>query len=340
MLALGVLLYTANYFGVRLAVWTSGVMALCALTPLTIILTASLVRDGGWRASFFSFGGDGHAAALAATPLSFAKWMFVAVWSSYAGEMAATLTGELRDRARDTARVIVLAGFVTFVAFAIVPVVLVGAVGADALANDPYVVFLTAARGIFGARGSAVISIMLIAALLCGAQLFVISSSRALYQLSRDNLAFRSWSRLNRYGVPVGSLGWDAAVTVSLVAIFRERVVDVVAAANVSYLLVFVLLPWTYLHVSARERSHDGEFALRRVGVPIARGVLLLNAALLIVGGVQWGLVVTIVGAGLALMGVPVYLFLDRTGALRNNPPRFCRPHRGGSFGDSRCPGR
>ena len=35
-LTLAVLVYTLNYFGLRFVVWTSGVVAVCAVVPLVV----------------------------------------------------------------------------------------------------------------------------------------------------------------------------------------------------------------------------------------------------------------------------------------------------------------
>ena len=209
-----------------------------------------------------------------------------------------------------------LAGVVTFLAFAVVPIALVGTVGGDLLAKDPYIVFLSAARGVFGGFGSAVVSIMLVAALMSGAQLFIISSSRALYQMSRDGLMLRHCGRVNRHGVPVGSIRWDALVTLSMLAIFGTNVVDVVAAANVSYVLVFVLLPLAYLQIRRGPQPRPGVFVLPRIMVPIAWVLLALNVGFLAVGGLQWGAQVMGVGLILMAIGVPLYRTLDRMGEL------------------------
>src|SRR3712207_7360411 len=58
------------------------------------------------------------------------------------------------------------------------------------------VAFLTAAQAIFGTGGATIVPVMLIAALLLGAQVFIISSSRALYQLSKDGQIGRHTSEL------------------------------------------------------------------------------------------------------------------------------------------------
>jgi amino acid transporter len=307
-LALALGLYALNALGLRPSVWLSGLLALCALLPLTIILAAPLFRPALWHGANFSpLLPTGLAWSSGATWALLAKWAFVAVWSSYGAEMVATVVGELRDPQRDVPKAVGAATTATTLAFVLVPLVLLGIIGVEGLTQDPYVAFLTAASAIFGAGGATIVAIMLIAALILGAEVFIISSSRALYQLSKDGLTMQGYGRLNRHGVPVGSVVWDAAITLLLLAIFRHDIVRVVAAANVGYLVVFILLPLAYVLVRRRSRER-APFHLPRLFVPLALAIAAFNALLFVVGGLQWGAKVLAIGIALTLTFLPFYL--------------------------------
>ena len=313
-LALVVVLYALNRLGLRCSAWTAAVMAACAVVPLLLIVAAPLLRVGTWHwQNFAPLLPDRGGAPAPSTLALLAKWAFVAVWSSYGAEMVATMTGELRDPRRDIPRAIGLTAVITLAAFAIVPTVLVGTIGSHGLAEDPYVVFLTAARAIFGGIASQLVAVMLIAALILSAQLFVISSSRALHQMSRDGLSLRMYRRVNRHGAPTGSVAWDALVTLALLAIFRDDVVDVVASANVGYLLVFVLLPLAFVLVRRRSGEAHAGFVLPPFMVAAASLVFAFNLVLLVAGGTQWGPEVMAVGLLLVLTFVPFHVRARRT---------------------------
>jgi amino acid transporter len=220
--------------------------------------------------------------------------------------------GELREPKKSIPKAVGLAATATLLAFVVVPTVMVAIVGAARLGEDPYVVFLTATKEIFGNFGTSIVSLMLFAALVLGAQLFVISSSRALYQMGKDGLTLKSYTKLNKHGVPVGSVGWDAVVTLSLLVIFHENIVNIVAAANVGYLLVFVLLPIAYVLVRTRRDQVNGTFNLPRFMIPVSLFIFIFNSILLVVGGMQWGLWVMGVGLFLVLTFLPFYLYRHR----------------------------
>lgn len=231
--------------------------------------------------------------------------MFVASWAAYGAEMASTVIAELRDPQRDVPRAMGGAALLALVAYSGVPLALLALVGPDMLAQDPTIALLPAARAIFGAAGGGLIILPLVAALLLGAQSFMVGSSRTLFQMSRDGLTIRQCGRLNRSGMPIGSIVFDATVTIALLAIFGTRLVEIVAAANVAYLVVFVLLPLAWLRLERREPTRGAPG--RRWCRALAWGLVAFNLTLLLVGGWQWGWAVMAVGALGTLAGVPLY---------------------------------
>lgn len=302
---LALALYALAALGLRPGVWLAGALAVGAIVPLAAILIAPLARPATWRWDAFA-----PLVPAGVPPAALAKWAFVAAWSSYGAELAATVVGEMRDPQRDAPRAVGAAAAATALAFVAVPALLLGIVGVAGLAQDPALAFLTAAAIVFGPAGARVVGAMLIAALVLGAQVFIIGSSRALYQMSRDGLIPPGYGRLNRRGVPVGSVGWDAAITAILLAAFGTDLVRVVAAANVGYLVVFTLLPLAY--VRARRAGGRAPFQLPGPFVPIALALAAFNALLLAVGGAQWGGEVVGLGAALPLSFLPLALLRGR----------------------------
>ena len=234
------------------------------------------------------------------------KWMFVAAWSSYGAEMASTVVAELRDPQRDTVRSLGLAALVALLAYSAVPLALLGLVGPELLAQDAAIALLPAAQVVFGPFGAALVTLLLVAALLLGAQAFIIGSSRTLYQMSRDGLLIRQCARVNRRGVPVGSMVFDATVTLALLLMFQARLIDIVAAANVGYLVVFVLLPLAWLRLRCTAATPE-MFRLPQWFVPIAWALCSFNLLLLTIGGTQWGLLVMGSGTLGTLAFIPLY---------------------------------
>jgi amino acid transporter len=315
-LLIGAGLYAINTFGLRASMRLAALAAIVAVIPLVAIVCGALaspslvdfgrlspmaVPDADWGAS--------------STWLLVTKWMFVAVWASYGAEMASTVVAEMRDGAKYAPRALSLAAVVGILAFGVLPLLMVALVGVDRLTEDPLVAFLPVAETVFGGAGESVIGVMLAAALILGAQAFIVGSSRTVYQMTRDGYMPRQFARVNRRGAPIGSMALDGAVILALLVIFGADVIEVVASANVGYLVTFTLMPIAYIVLRRRHQATDERFRLGRGAVALAAALAVFNGTLLFVGGSQWGSKVMLTGAIVMAMVVPVALlrrFQDR----------------------------
>jgi amino acid transporter len=310
----GIVLYAMNALGLRhLARIAFVLMALSGLT-LGAVLVAPLVDP-----SLFHVG-EVWPLRLPAGPATspgfgwpagalLIKWLFVATWSAYGAELAASIVAEMREAVGRVMRTMVTAGLVCLLAFTAVPLLMTGIVGSGGLGQTPSTMFLRPAQAVFGPTGEVVVGGMLACALVLGAQAYLIASSRTIYQMSRDAHLPRFFSRLNRFGVPVRSVVFDAAVFTTLLSLFGADVVNVVAAANIGYLVVFVLLPVTFLMVRARRRRHGQPLVLGPAWTVVAVVLLAVNAALLTVGGTLWGTKVWLAGVVVLIFIFPLMIW-------------------------------
>jgi amino acid transporter len=293
--AIGVVLYALNTLGLRHLMRVSAVlMVLAGLTLLALLVTPLL------QPSLFDAGEllplSPPPDAEASTWELLVKWFFVATWSAYGAEIAASIVAELREPAAKVMRAMVTAGLVCLAAFAVVPIVMTGIVGAGGLGESPSTVFLAPAEAVFGDAGRLIVGVMLACALILGAQAYIIASSRTVYQLSQDAHLPRVFTRVNRFGVPVMSIFCDAAVIAVLLIIFGADVVNVVAAANIGYLVVFVLMPLSFVIVRLRRRRAGLPSVLHPAWTWIGVAVVAINALLLVVGAALWGVQIWLTG--------------------------------------------
>lgn len=305
---IGVALYALNSMGLRTSMRASAVLAVLVLVPLTLIVATPLIEPHVFHAHNLlplalppgSPHGAGGIAALVA------KWTFVAAWSAYGGEMASTVSAEVRELGWRMPRTMAIAAGVCVATFVLVPVSLLGIVGAQGLADDPLTAFVPAARLLLGPAAETAVGLTLAVALVLGAQAFIFGSSRTVYQLSLDGHLPRAFARVNRRGVPVGSIALDTAVIAVMLAVFGTHVVDVVAAANVGYLVVFILMPMAYLVLRHHPGGDPGGTRLPRAFVPVAVALIAFNAAVLVLGGLQWGGKVMLTGALVSALILPM----------------------------------
>jgi amino acid transporter len=240
------------------------------------------------------------------------KWLFVAAWSAYGAEMSSTIFAESRASDSAIVRGMAIAGVACLIAFTVVPLVMTGIVGAGGLGSDPSAVFLVPARAVLGSAGAKITGLMLAGALAVGAQSYIISSSRTLYQMSRDGYMPRFVARVNRYGSPYGGIVFDATIIALLVGIFGTNVINVVAAANIGYLVVFVILPLAFVAIRLRRGGDGGKLPMPRWMTPVAVIFAAANAALLVVGGILWGTRVWLTGVLVLLVIFPLMMVRRR----------------------------
>lgn len=306
-------LYVLNWIGLKPGVWSSAVMAFCAIGPLAVIVLSPVFLPHLFHASnvfpFRPLHGSWHSGA---SWMRIFKWMFVAMWSSYAMETASTTIAELKDPHRDGPKAITAASIGGLVAYGVLPFMMLAIVGVSVLTQDASVAFLPAAQAIFGHLGGIVVSIMLIAALLLGAQSSIIGSSRAMYQMTHDGQMIKQFGGINRFGVPVGSIVVDASVTFAMLLIFRGNIVNLIAASNVGYLIVFLLLVPAFIILRRTQPDTPRPFKLPDLFVPIAVLITVFNLCLMFIGGPQWDAtpVATVHGVNLTVMGVGIAIML------------------------------
>ena len=151
---MAVILYITNWIGLKPGVWSSAVMAFCAIGPMAVIILSPAIHQGLFHAAnvspFVPLNGSWHSGA---TWTRIFKWMFVAMWSSYAMETASTTIAELRDPHKDGPKAITAASIGGFFAYCVLPFVMLGIVGVSVLSQDASVAFLPAAQAIFGHVG-------------------------------------------------------------------------------------------------------------------------------------------------------------------------------------------
>ena len=316
---IGAALYLVTALGLRLSTVVSSVLALVAVGVLVVIIAGPAIRPG-----VFHLGEVFPTALPASAPQDFGsvlglilKWAFVATWSSYVAEMASTVCAEIRRPGRHMARAMSVSAVVCVIVFSAVPIALFGLVGVQGIQQDPFEVFATAGGIVLGPDGRLLVGLGLAAVLVLGAEVFIIGSSRTIYQMAQDGHLPRIFAKINRWGAPVGSIAWDAVVIGVMLLVFGTQVVSVVAAANVGYLIVFVLLPIAYLMLRRHPGGNPEGLRLGRPFVAVAVLLLLFNAVLLVFGGAQWGLQVVLVGLGVSLLILPISMITRRLGGGR-----------------------
>jgi amino acid transporter len=290
-LAIGIslVLYASNYYGLKPGIWSSTAMAVCSICPLIVIVASPVFLPHLFHeANIFPFkplNGSWHSGK---SWMLIWKDLFVALWSAYGIECASTTIAELKDPQKDAPKAMLASSIGGFIAYSVVPFVMLGIVGVSVLTQDASIAFLPAAQAIFGHIGGIVVSIMLIAALLLGVQSTIIGSSRCMFEMTHDGQMIKQFGAVNKYGVPIGSMFVDMGVTIGMLILFKSNVINLIAASNVGYLSVFVILIPAYIVLRMDKKHANRKFKLPGIFIPIAVLITLFNLTAFIVGGPQW----------------------------------------------------
>jgi len=287
---LAIVLYSINYFGLKPGLWSSILMAVCAMGPLAVIALSPIFRHSLFHAAYVFPLEPLHGSWSSGTSwLLIFKWMFIAVWSSYAFESASSVMAELKDPTKEGPKAMIAASAVGMFAYGVVPFALLAMVGVEVLSKDPSVAFLPAATAIFGPTGASIVVVMLIAALLLGSQTAIIGSSRTVYEMSRDGLTLKQFGHLNKFGVPDKGMIWDCSITLLMLFVFKDNVINMVGASTIGYLMVWMLLPLSFMLLRKNQPDTPRPFKLPGIFMGVAMFSLIYNWILFFVGGFQWG---------------------------------------------------
>ena len=168
------------------------------------------------------------------------------VFTSYLGfAQVATVAGEITNPGRNLPLAMVGSVVVVGVLYVVTILVSTGAFGSARLASFGETAIVEVARSYLGFPGAVAILVAGLFATVSSANASILSSSRALYALSRDALVPTQLARINlRYGTPHVALALVGGPTVVLVAVGRTEVLAEVASFLhlVTYGLICVAL--------------------------------------------------------------------------------------------------
>lgn len=296
-----------NHVGLRHGARVQTALAACVVGALVFLVAGALTSGQLDLARLLPFGPPGGWSSRSGV-VALAGGLFIAGWSAYGSEMALSYSTEYQGGVRDAVGASALVGLVSVVVYSIVPLILVGVLGAAGVQRDPAVALTEQLRQVTPGAAGVVVG-TLIVALLLGLNMVTIGSSRTLAQMARNGDAWSFLGRLNRHGVPSNALRFDMAVNVVLllvvVAINEGRTatlpIALLAAANVSYFVSITLA------LVAAWLSHRGDghrlFSIRPGFLHGGLALAVVNVVLLASAGFAWGWRNVTVGA-LALFGV------------------------------------
>ena len=323
----GVLLaiFWVNHFSIKYSARVQQVLGVISLLPIALLLIVPVFEghvDMANLTPIEPIGGDWWSWDTLTT---IAAGLFVAAWSAYAFETTICYTAEYRNPGKDAPRAIIAAGLLNLVFYGLGPIVLLGAVGTERIAEDPSVAFAPLAEDTFGAGADVVIALLIIAFILI-INTAILGSARTLYQASADGYTVRGLQKLSKRKVPVRAMGFD--VVFNLFLMLLGNPVAILAASTVGYMVTNVLdlIGGRMLRKNTEgiEAPYRAPSAIMALAIPFAA----LNFVLLFLGGPSWGWDAVGLGWAIVLVSIPVFLYRHWSDSRQGGAPTPTEPAR------------
>jgi amino acid transporter len=230
LIAIGLILavWLFNVFGTRVAVTFNYLAGILLMVPLFCFMFLPFL-NGDWDSANLTFKLDDPNLAWGGLQIALV-WIWIMIWST-APEAAATFAPEYKDTGRDTRRALMSSALFILLVNTILPIGLVGGVGAKTVEAFDYV---GALDQLVGKSLTDFFVIVLCASFVISMNTATADGSRALYGISRDGLTVKELGRLNRWNVPGNAMTLDMVINI-LFVLFVGNLFGILVASNIGY---------------------------------------------------------------------------------------------------------
>lgn len=301
-----VLLTAINVVGVRPAAWTQNLFTILKLAAIAVLVLAALAAPAGVQAAMaeptlpqtgivLTLG-----AALVPVLFAFGGWQ----QTNFVAE-------EMVSPERDLPRALVIGVLVVVAAYILVNVAYLRSLGIAGLAGSSAPAAETMGA-IAGEGGRRLIAAGIVASTFGFLNLVILVSPRVYQAMARDGLFFASFAKLHpTWRTPVAAIALQGAWAIGL--LFSKHYGE---------LLDYVVFgDWIFFGLTAASlfvlRRRDGGAPVKAATPfhPVSTLIFIASAVYVVVGSITSNPQNAIRGAGLLLLGVPVFLFWRRRAA-------------------------
>ncbi|HEX7918509.1 MAG TPA: amino acid permease [Gemmatimonadales bacterium] len=308
-----ILLSVLNMAGVRPASWTLNVLTVLKLAALVTLIGAGLLLGGPERLAAVSY----PAPVLSDAPLYllFANAL-VPILFSYGGwQQTNFVAEEIREPEKTLPRALVLGVLIVVAVYVLANAAYLrtlthaGLAASTAPASDTMVLLL-------GPWGRTFITAGIVISTFGFLDLVILVSPRVYQAMAADGLFFKSFATISpRTGTPQVAIGFQGLWAVAL--LFTKSYGQLLDYVTFADWIFFGTTALTLL-VLRRRPAADG---YRAPFATLAVTLFVAASAYVVYGSIQNDRRNALIGAGLLLLGVPVYLFWRWRGGLASRTP-------------------
>ena len=300
------LLSGLNMAGVRPAAWTLNVLTVLKLTALVVLIGAGLLMGSAAGAA------PSPAAAPSNAPIYVAfAYALVPILFSYGGwQQTNFVAEEIREPEVTLPRALLFGVVIVVLVYCLANAAYLRALGHDGLAASLAPAGDTMSA-VLGPWGRTFITAGITISTFGFLDLVILVSPRVYQAMAADGLFFKSFARISpRTGTPLTAIAFQGLWAVAL--LFTKtygQLLDYVTFAD-----------WIFFGATAATllvlRKRPAPPGYRAPAAPLAVSLFVAAAAYVVIGSVQGNPGNALRGAGLLILGVPVYFFWRRRGGL------------------------
>jgi amino acid transporter len=242
-------------------------------------------------------------------------WLWIMCWSAWGVDTCATFAPEYKDTVNDTKLALRSAALFSLAVYTLLPMGLVGSVGAETVAAFDYVGALEMLTGSESLTNFFVVVIC--ASFILSMNTATADGGRALYGIARDDMTVKQLYHLNRFHVPGRAMTLDMIVNIGFV-LFVGNIFGIIVASNIGYVLAHFFALTAFVLLRRDRPNWPRPIKLADYWVPIA-GLMAAFTVIFTIVGVGW-LQIAAAGyggtkekvIGFAVLGISILLFFFR----------------------------
>lgn len=281
-----ILVWLLNVFGVRPAVWANYVIGGLMMLVITVFIVGPFVT-GHWHGVNMTWGLGKAGQPWGGWKIAIV-YLYLISWTAYGTEICATFAPEYKRGQRDTKRALQTSGLYTLIVLTLLPIAATGEVGRSAITANPIGFYAHAFGVIIGPAGGFVVAILCLS-LFLSMNSATADAGRALYGIARDGMTIRQLDHLNARNVPGRAMTVDLVANL-LILFFVGNTLGILFASNLGYIVAIFFALSGFILLRRDRPGWPRPIRLGPVWVAVAAVLVVYNAVLLVVGGLNPGL--------------------------------------------------
>ncbi|MFE4545119.1 APC family permease [Arthrobacter sp. NPDC056727] len=309
LIALGAMAFAwaFNYYGLKFGSAVNKLLGMFVIVGLAAVTVGCLVSPSmKWSASNMTWYVNGDWRTVVVV-------LYVTAWAVYASEIVASFAPEYKNTSSDTSKAMTRISLFMIVLFCVVPTVLAGTLGEDAVRDNP-VTYVSVAFGQAFGGASWIGTIVIGSALLIAIISTTADGGRALFGLAEEGMTIKQLHWVNRWGVPGRSLTLDVVLNATVMVLVGEPV-SILLASNLGYLLSIILGLSAFLLLRKDRPQWPRPIRRGRGWIPVVVVLVAFNTFITVVGVLNPELLGygdirdTLVAVAILLLSVVLYIY-------------------------------